>query len=137
MRIPVLLFASVLACSTPSSDCPPTPSPVAAKEPESPPPKPLGPTIGRTREFEIRGDRAYLGGAQVDLWGIRWGNALMSAAVTERHVRNLDNLAAHGINLIGVYIQRSNGGWPDPEAGFNGSLPTARSSLRSASGSSG
>ncbi len=55
-----------------------------------------------TREFEIRGDRAWLGGQQVELWGLRCGNALYSEAVTERHVRNLDNMAAHGINLLGV-----------------------------------
>ena len=73
-----------------------------------------------TREFEIRNDRAFLGGREVKMWGIRCGNALMSQAVTERHVRNLDNMVAHGINLIGVYIQGSNGGWPDPEAGKNG-----------------
>jgi hypothetical protein len=73
-----------------------------------------------TREFEIRDDRSFLGGQQVKLWGIRCGNALMSQAVTERHVRNLDNMVAHGINLIGVYIQGSNGGWPDAEAGKNG-----------------
>jgi hypothetical protein len=73
-----------------------------------------------TREFEIRKDRAWLGGHEVDLWGLRCGNALCSEAVTERHVRNLDNMAAHGINLIGVYIQGSNGGWPDPAAGLNG-----------------
>ena len=73
-----------------------------------------------TREFEIRNDRAYLGGQQVDLWGLRCGNALHSEAITERHIRNLDNMAAHGINLIGVYVQGSNGGWPDPDAALNG-----------------
>ncbi len=73
-----------------------------------------------TREFEIRNDRAYLGGQEIKLWGIRCGNALMSQAVTERHVRNLDNMVVHGINMIGVYIQGSNGGWPDAEAGKNG-----------------
>lgn len=73
-----------------------------------------------TREFEIRKDRAYLGGQPVDLWGLRCGNALHSEGITERHVRNLDNMAAHGINLIGVYIQGSNAGWPDPDAGTNG-----------------
>ena len=73
-----------------------------------------------TREFEIRGDRPFLGGQEVDLWGLRCGNALYSVNVTERHVRALDNMAAHGINLIGLYIQGSNGGWPDGEAGLNG-----------------
>lgn len=73
-----------------------------------------------TREFEIRNDRAWLGGRQVDLWGLRCGNALHSDAIAERHVRNLDNMAAHGINLLGVYIQGSNAGWPDPEAAANG-----------------
>ena len=53
-----------------------------------------------TREFEIKNDRAYLGGHEVDLWGLRCGNALHSEAITERHIRNLDNMAAHGINLI-------------------------------------
>lgn len=73
-----------------------------------------------TREFEIRGDRAWLGGQQVDLWGLRCGNALHSWTVTERHVRAMDTMTAHGINLIGVYIQGSNGGWPDGDAGLNG-----------------
>lgn len=73
-----------------------------------------------TREFEIKGDRSFLGGHEVKLWGLRCGNALHSDAITERHVRNLDNMAAHGINLIGVYIQGSNAGWPDPDAAANG-----------------
>ena len=73
-----------------------------------------------TREFSIRGDRAFLGGEPVRLWGIRCGNALHSRAVTERHVNALDTMTAHGINLIGVYIQGTNGGSPDPNAGFDG-----------------
>ena len=73
-----------------------------------------------TKEFEIRDDRPFLGGRQVSLWGVRCGNALHSGTVTERHVRALDNMAAHGVNLIGCYIQGSNGGWPDPDAGLNG-----------------
>jgi hypothetical protein len=73
-----------------------------------------------TRKFEIRNDRDFLGGHEVDLWGLRCGNALHSWSVTERHVRAMDNMKAHGINLIGVYIQGSHGGWPDPNAGLNG-----------------
>ena len=76
-----------------------------------------------TKEFAIRDDRPYLGGQQIDMWGLRCGNALLSQGVTERHVRNLDNMVAHGINAIGVYIQGSNGGAPDPEAGRNGYTP--------------
>lgn len=78
---------------------------------ESPPP---------TREFEVRGDRACLGGHEIDLWGIRCGNALYSQTVTERHVRALDTMAAHGVNAIAVYLQGSNGGWPDADAGLDG-----------------
>lgn len=81
---------------------------------------PAADELPATREFEIRHDRAYLGGAEVKLWGLRCGNALHSWTVTERHVRALDNMTAHGINVIGVYIQGSNGGWPDPDAGLNG-----------------
>ncbi|MBX3437363.1 MAG: hypothetical protein KF861_07740 [Planctomycetaceae bacterium] len=73
-----------------------------------------------TREFEIREDRAWLGGQPVELWGIRCGNALHSEVITERHIRNFDNMVAHGINLIGVYVQGSNAGWPDPNAALNG-----------------
>ena len=76
--------------------------------------------LAPTREFEIKRDRAYLGKHEVQLWGLRCGNALHSEAITERHIRNLDNMTAHGINLIGVYIQGSNGGWPDPQAATNG-----------------
>jgi hypothetical protein len=73
-----------------------------------------------TREFAIQDERPYLGGRQVDLWGLRCGNALHSEAIVERHIRNLDNMVAHGINLIGFYIQGANAGWPNPEAGLNG-----------------
>ncbi|MCC7014162.1 MAG: hypothetical protein IT454_16510 [Planctomycetes bacterium] len=73
-----------------------------------------------TREFEIRGERAYLGGQPVDLWGLRCGNALHSWTVTERHVRAMDNMVRHGINFIAVYVQGSHGGWPDADAGLNG-----------------
>jgi hypothetical protein len=76
-----------------------------------------------TRRFEVRGDRPFLGGQQIDLWGLRCGNALMSDAVTERHIHGFDNMIAHGINCIGVYIQGSNGGWPDVNAGRNGFTP--------------
>jgi hypothetical protein len=73
-----------------------------------------------TREFEICNERPYLGGQRVELWGVRCSNALLNRSVTERHVNCLDMMAAHGINLIGVYIQGSNGGWPNPDAGLDG-----------------
>lgn len=85
-----------------------------------------------TRAFEIRADRPFLGGKQIDLWGLRCGNALMSDAVAERHVRNLDNMVAHGINCIGVYVQGSNPGWPDLEASRNGYSPEGALKLDSA-----
>lgn len=78
------------------------------------------PALSPTREFEIRNDRPFLGGVQIDLWGLRCGNALFSDATTERHIRNLDNMAAHGINLVGVYIQGVNAGFPNADAGING-----------------
>lgn len=83
----------------------------AAQQPAALPP---------TREFEVRGDRAFLGGQQIDIWGVRCGNALHSQTVTERHVRALDTWCAHGINSIAVYLQGSHGGWPDADAGLNG-----------------
>lgn len=73
-----------------------------------------------TREFSIRDDRPHLGGEPIRIWGLRCGNALFSQGVTERHVRSFDNMVAHGINCVGVYIQGSNGGHPDAEAGRNG-----------------
>jgi hypothetical protein len=82
--------------------------------------EPAGTAPTTTKEFEIRGDRAFLGGKPIDLWGLRCGNALFSPAVTERHVNNLDNMVAHGINCLGVYIQGANAGWPNPEAGLDG-----------------
>jgi hypothetical protein len=72
-----------------------------------------------TREFEVRDGRPHLGGEPVKLWGLRCNNALMSPAVSERLVNNLDNMAAHGINLISVCLQGTNGGFPDAEAGPN------------------
>lgn len=79
-----------------------------------------------TREFEIRKGRAFLGGHEIKIWGIRSGNGLMSRAITERFVRNLDNMAAHGINAILVYIMGSNTGWPEEWGAHNGFEPDGR-----------
>jgi len=73
-----------------------------------------------TREFELRDGLPYLGGQPVKLWGMRCNNALLSPAVTERLVNNLDNMAAHGVNLISIAVQGTNGGFPDVDAGPNG-----------------
>lgn len=108
-----LASCTLAACSSPSTNAPNVVAPAAeqAPAPSNAPP---------TREFEIRGERAFLGGQEVELWGLRCGNALHSWTVTERHVRALDTMVAHGINLIGFYVQGSNGGWPDADAGLNG-----------------
>ena len=82
-------------------------------------PKPAE-AITETKEFEINNDRSYLGGHEVDLWGLRCGNAFFSDAVTERFIRNFDNMNAHGINLVGAYIQGVNAGFPNGDAGLNG-----------------
>jgi hypothetical protein len=79
-----------------------------------------------TRRFEVRADRAWLGGHEIRLWGIRSGNGLMSPAVTERFVRNLDNMAAHGLNAIAVYLMGSNTGWPEERGARNGFEPDGR-----------
>jgi hypothetical protein len=79
-----------------------------------------------TKQFEIRDNHPFLGGQEIDLWGLRCGNALMSDAVTERHIRNLDNMVAHGINCLAVYVQGSNPGWPNLEASQNGYTPEGK-----------
>ena len=84
---------------------------IAVKPPEPP---------AETKEFEIREDRAFLGGHEVDLWGLRCGNAFFSDAVTERFIRNFDNMNAHGINTVAAFIQGVNAGHPDGDAGLNG-----------------
>lgn len=90
---------------------------VATGEPFVPPPIEQA---RETKEFEIRGNRPFLGGHEVDLWGLRCGNAFCSDAVTERYIRNFDNMNAHGINMVGAYIQGVNAGHPDGDAGLNG-----------------
>ena len=82
-------------------------------------PKPAE-AVAETKEFEIKGNRPYLGGQEVDLWGLRCGNAFYSDAVTERYIRNFDNMTAHGINFVGAFIQGVNAGHPDGDAGLNG-----------------
>lgn len=82
-------------------------------------PKPPEPER-ETKVFEIRGDRPFLGGQEVDLWGLRCGNAFFSDAVTERYIRNFDNMNAHGINFVGAYLQGVNAGFPNGDAGLNG-----------------
>lgn len=110
----VLGLSAIVGCAASSGRT--APPATEQKSTAQPPASEVKPT----REFSIRGERAFLDEHEVDLWGIRCGNALYSVNVTERHVRALDNMVRHGINLIGVYIQGSNGGWPDPEAGLNG-----------------
>lgn len=95
--LPALLAALALISSS-----------VSAEEP----PKP-------TREFSIRDGLPHLAGEPLKLWGLRCNNALMSTAVTERLINNLDNMAAHGINLISVSLQGTNGGFPNVDAGPN------------------
>lgn len=99
MRHLLLLVPGVLAAQA---------APLRADDP--PPP---------TREFEVRDGLPHLGGQPVKLWGLRCNNALMSPAVTERLVNNLDHFAAHGINLISVGLQGTNGGFPNVDAGPN------------------
>jgi hypothetical protein len=82
-------------------------------------PKPPEPNR-ETKVFEIRHDRSVLGGREVDLWGLRCGNAFASDAVTERYIRNFDNLNAHGINFVGAYLQGVRGGFPSSDTGVNG-----------------
>ena len=79
-----------------------------------------------TRECSIKHDRCCLGDKQIQIWGLRYANTLFSQGATERHVRNLDNMIAHGLNCIGVYVQGSNGGHPDPETGRNGFTPEGK-----------
>lgn len=82
-------------------------------------PKPPEP-VAETKEFEIRNSRPFLGGHEVDLWGLRCGNAFFSDAVTERFIRNFDNMNEHGINMVGAFIQGVNAGHPDGDASLNG-----------------
>jgi tripartite-type tricarboxylate transporter receptor subunit TctC len=79
-----------------------------------------------TKVFDVRGARAYLDGNEIKLWGIRAATALMSTGVTERYVRNLDNMAAHGLNAILVYVQGGNTGWPEEWGARDGFEPDGR-----------
>ena len=76
--------------------------------------------VRETREFVIRADRPFLGGHEIDLWGLRCGNAFVSDAVTERFIRNFDNMTAHGINFVGADLQGGSTGFPHGDAGLNG-----------------
>lgn len=76
------------------------------------------------KAFAVRDGRGFLGGQPVRLWALRCGHALMDQAMTERCVRSLDTTAAHGINLISVSLQGTNGSFPSVDAGPNAYLPT-------------
>lgn len=93
--------------------------PVAAQSQAQTPPVP-------TKKFEIRNERAHLGGHEIKLWGIRGGNALMSPAVTERFIRNFDNMAAHGVNGFLLTVMGTNTGWPEEWGARNGFEPDGR-----------
>jgi hypothetical protein len=109
-RLRASLTATVLALLSPTV-------PVAQAQASAPAP---------TKKFEVRGERSFLGGQEFKIWGIRGGNVLMSPAVTERFVRNLDNMAAHGLNGLIVVIAGTNTGWPDEWLARNGFEPDGR-----------
>ena len=52
-----------------------------------------------TREFEIRSDRAYLGGQPVNLWGLRCGNALHSTVISSCFSNQERRILAVGSSL--------------------------------------
>jgi hypothetical protein len=79
-----------------------------------------------TKRFEVRGDRSFLDGNEFKIWGIRGGNVLMSPAVSERFVRNLDNMAAHGLNTLVLVVSGTNTGWPDEWQARNGFEPNGQ-----------
>lgn len=72
-----------------------------------------------TRRFAVRDGRPMLDKQPVKLWGLRCNNALLSPAVTERLINNLDNMRDHGVNLVSVSLQGTNGGFPNVDAGPN------------------
>jgi hypothetical protein len=41
----------------------------------------------------------------------------------QRHLHCLDDCVAHGVNLVCVSLQASNGGWPNPDLGHNAFEP--------------
>ncbi len=81
------------------------------------------PAAAQTKEFEIRDNRPFLGGQQIEIWGIRTGSAMTSEAITQRLIDRLDDFLAHGINAFLVNVQGGNGGWPDGGAALNGFDP--------------
>jgi len=67
-------LALLAACATPQE------SSQLQAQPAVRAPAALAEGVAPTREFEVRGDRAWLGGHEIDLWGLRCGNALYSQA---------------------------------------------------------
>ncbi len=79
--------------------------------------------VAQTKEFEIRDGKPFLGGQQIEIWGLRSGSAMTSEAIMERLIGRLDDFLAHGINAFLVNVQGGNGGWPDGGAALNGFMP--------------
>lgn len=104
---------------------PPWGAPCHAQQPTSSQPADSQ-TVGPTREFEIRQGIPHLASKPIKLWGLRCNNALLSPAVTERLINNLDNYIEHGINFISISFQGTNGGHPDVNAGPNAFTPDGR-----------
>jgi len=101
-------------------------APALAQHPLQVPPSAPAEEPVATREFEPRDSESWLGGEKVKLWGVRVNNSLMSPAVAERLVNNLDSYAEHGVNLISLSLQGTNGGFRDVDAGPNAFTPDGR-----------
>ncbi len=79
--------------------------------------------VAQTREFEIRDGQPFLGGQQIEIWGLRVGSAMTSETIAERLIGQLDDFLAQGINAFLLNVQGGNGGWPDGGAALNGFMP--------------
>lgn len=74
----------------------------------------------RTRRFEIRDNKPYLDGEEIQIWGIRLANALCRDKTVQDLIENLEEYVKHGVNSFSVFIQGANPGNYDPNLIFNG-----------------
>ncbi len=65
-------------------------------------------------DLTIEGNRFYLNGEKISLWGIRAASATQSDAYTDKLIDALDDYRSHGVNSVNIYLQGSSGGFSDP-----------------------
>lgn len=75
---------------------------------------PLVITGSEAAELTCNGDRFFMDGKPLTVWGVRVGSASQSEELKRSLLQHLDEYVAHGVNAISVFYQGTSGEFSNP-----------------------